>query len=80
MSINFFIRIIGMFVFGIMTGYWGFWFGSTNAAEQVWTYTFGLGTVGAGVTITARSTASGTRAMLEYALMPSTWLCRLLTG
>lgn len=47
MSINFFIRIIGMFVFGIMTGYWGFWFGSTNAAEQVWTYTFGLGTVGA---------------------------------
>lgn len=47
MSIDFSIRIIGMLVFSLLGGYWGFWFGTLNAASQTWTYTLGLGTVGA---------------------------------
>ena len=47
MSIDFLIRIFGMVIFAFLGGYWGFWFGSTQAIEQTWTYTLGLGTVGA---------------------------------
>jgi uncharacterized protein YacL len=47
MSINFIVRIVGMVVFALLSGYWGFWFSRTNDATQIVPYTLGLGTVGA---------------------------------
>jgi uncharacterized protein YacL len=47
MSYEFVLRIIGMFVFAFMAGYWGFWFGRTNAPELIIPYTLGMSTVGA---------------------------------
>jgi len=47
MSIDFILRIVGMIVFALMSGYWGFWFSHANATEQIFAYTAGLGTVGA---------------------------------
>ena len=47
MSVDFLIRIFGMVVFAVIGGYWGLWFSRINAAQQIMTYTLGLGTVGA---------------------------------
>lgn len=47
MSMNFLIRILGMIVFSILGGSWGFWFSTNNAADLSLTYTLGMGTVGA---------------------------------
>ncbi len=47
MSIDFIVRIIGMIVFAISGGYWGFFFSKMNANGQIMTYTLGLGMVGA---------------------------------
>ncbi len=47
MSIDFIFRIVGMFVFAILAGYWGFWFGDTTVHDQILAYTLGMGTVGA---------------------------------
>jgi len=47
MSIDFIIRLIGMVVFAILSGYWGFWFSRINVPQQIITYTLGWGTVGA---------------------------------
>jgi uncharacterized protein YacL len=47
MSIDFIVRIIGMFVFALIAGYWGFAFSQEAASSQIFTYTLGLGLVGA---------------------------------
>ncbi len=47
MSVDFIVRIVGMLVFIGLGGYWGFLFGRGNAADNVMTYTLGMGTVGA---------------------------------
>jgi uncharacterized protein YacL len=47
MSMNFLIRILGMIVFSVFGGSWGFWFSAKNAADLSMTYTLGMGTVGA---------------------------------
>ena len=47
MSYDFVLRIVGMIVFALLSGYWGFWFGRTNAANLIIPYTLGMGTVGA---------------------------------
>ncbi|MEI7846972.1 MAG: PIN domain-containing protein [Chloroflexota bacterium] len=47
MSMNFLIRILGMIVFSVLGGSWGFWFSTKNAADLSLTYTLGMGTVGA---------------------------------
>lgn len=47
MSSNFILRIIGMFVFGVLGGYWGFWFSNDIAHQQIVAYTLGMATVGA---------------------------------
>ncbi len=47
MSPDFIVRIIGMILFALVGGYWGFWFGSQNASEQIMAYSLGIGTVGA---------------------------------
>jgi uncharacterized protein YacL len=46
MSLDFIVRIVGMFVFAVMGGYWGFWFGA-SANESVIVYTLVVGLVGA---------------------------------
>ncbi|PKN92481.1 MAG: PIN domain nuclease [Chloroflexi bacterium HGW-Chloroflexi-6] len=46
MSAEFFIRIIGMFVFFLFGGYWGFWFGTQNGFNPI-TYALGYSMVGA---------------------------------
>ncbi len=46
MSIDFIVRIVGMIVFAIFGGYWGFGF-ATNIHDNITVYTFGLGLVGA---------------------------------
>jgi len=46
MSLDFVVRIIGMFVFAVLGGYWGYWFG-TSANENLAIYTLGIGLVGA---------------------------------
>ncbi len=47
MSTDFIFRIVGMVVFLLLGGYWGFWFGRENAAESIIAYTLGMGLVGA---------------------------------
>lgn len=47
MSLDFVVRIAGMTLFTFIGGYWGFWFGSRNAPEEIVTYTLAIGTVGA---------------------------------
>jgi uncharacterized protein YacL len=47
MSIDFLIRIFGMFIFAFLGSYWGFWFSRDNAVQQFIPYTLGFGTVGA---------------------------------
>ncbi len=47
MSIDFVFRMVGMVIFMLLGGYWGFWFAKGNAVEQLVTYTLGIGTVGA---------------------------------
>ena len=47
MSLDFVVRIVGMILFALVGGYWGFWFGSQNASDLIVTYTLGIGTVGA---------------------------------
>lgn len=46
MSIDFIVRIVGMIVFMIFGGYWGFGF-ATEAHDNIVAYTLGLGLVGA---------------------------------
>ena len=68
MSIDFILRIIGMFIFAIMGGYWGFWFSSLNAPVQIFQYTFGWSAVGAlfGLVATPYFTTVPTRAMRRF--------------
>jgi uncharacterized protein YacL len=68
MSIDFIIRIIGMFIFAIMGSYWGFWFSSQNVVSQIPAYTFGWGFVGAlfGLVGTPYLTTVPTRAMRRF--------------
>ncbi len=47
MSIDFIVRIVGMLVFALSAGYWGFLFSHENAVNQIAAYSLGLGTVGA---------------------------------
>jgi len=47
MSPDFIVRIVGMILFGLVGGYWGFWFGTQNAGDQIVAYSLGIGTVGA---------------------------------
>ena len=47
MSIDFNIRIVGMIVFALSSGYWGFWFSKDNLPQSAFAYTLGLGMVGA---------------------------------
>ncbi len=47
MSIDFIVRIVGMLIFAIAGGYWGFWFGHDNAQNFIFTYMIGMGLVGA---------------------------------
>lgn len=48
MSGEFFVRIVGMIVFGLFGGYWGFGFGTDTATrENIIPYTFAFGLVGA---------------------------------
>lgn len=47
MSLDFIVRIVGMVVFAVMGGYWGFWFSRENATQEIITYTLAIGTVGA---------------------------------
>ncbi|MGC1376352.1 MAG: PIN domain nuclease, partial [Anaerolineales bacterium] len=46
MSFEFIVRIVGMVVFAIFGGYWGFGFG-TGTNESILTYTLAFGLVGA---------------------------------
>lgn len=46
MSSEFFIRIIGMFVFFLFGGYWGYWVGTQNNLNEV-NYALGFSMVGA---------------------------------
>lgn len=46
MSAEFFIRIIGMFVFFLFGGYWGYWVGTQNGLNEA-TYALGFSMVGA---------------------------------
>lgn len=46
MSAEFFIRIIGMFVFFLFGGYWGYWVGTQSGLNEV-TYALGFSMVGA---------------------------------
>ena len=68
MSIDFILRIVGMFIFAIMGGYYGFWFSSLNIPEQLITYTLGWGSVGAlfGLIATPYFTTVPTRAMRRF--------------
>ncbi|MCS6994449.1 MAG: TRAM domain-containing protein [Anaerolineales bacterium] len=47
MSPDFIFRLVGMILFMLIGGYWGFWFGSRNAPDEIVTYTLAIGTVGA---------------------------------
>ncbi len=47
MSSDFIVRIVGMILFMLVGGYWGLWFGTNNAPDDILTYTLSIGTVGA---------------------------------
>ncbi len=47
MSADFLIRILGLIIFSLMGGYYGFWLSRTADINAVWTYTLGMGSVGA---------------------------------
>lgn len=64
MSIDFIVRIVGMVVFGIFGGYWGFEFG-TNTHENIFAYTLGIGVTGA---------AFGLIATPYFTTIPIRWL------
>ncbi len=66
MSIDFIVRIVGMIVFGIFGGYWGFGFGfGTTARENIVAYTLGMGVTGA---------AFGLIATPYFTTIPIRWL------
>jgi uncharacterized protein YacL len=69
MSSDFVIRIVGMVIFAFFGGYWGFWFGSTNAPAQTIPYTLGIGLVGA---------LFGLIATPYFTTFPMRWIRRLL--
>lgn len=46
MSSEFIVRIVGMFVFFVLGGYWGYWFGAANNLPA-WNYALGYSMVGA---------------------------------
>lgn len=46
MSSEFIVRIVGMFVFFLLGGYWGFWFANANRLD-LWSYVLGYAMVGA---------------------------------
>jgi len=46
MSAEFTVRMVGMVVFFLLGGYWGFWFASTNRLD-LWSYAIGYAMVGA---------------------------------
>lgn len=47
MSPDFIVRIVGMILFTLMGGYWGFWFATRNTPQDILAYTLSIGTVGA---------------------------------
>lgn len=47
MSPDFIVRIVGMILFTGVGSYWGFWFSTHNAPDEILTYTLSIGTVGA---------------------------------
>ena len=47
MSSDFIVRIVGMVLFMLVGGYWGFWFGKENAMDLIIPYLLGMGMVGA---------------------------------
>jgi len=65
MSGEFIIRIIGMVVFAIIGGYWGFGFSTSGPRETILPYTFAIGLVGAlfGLVATPYFTTRPTRWM-----------------
>lgn len=46
MSSDFVVRMVGMVVFTMLGGYWGFWFGREYSPQSIMTYTLGWGLVG----------------------------------